>query len=175
MNTKRIKGLQVLTLAGTHVGAVDQIFFDPTTKHVAGFVLQADPTLPDTAQQFIAVDNVHALGADALTLSNAAAVHGPATSAPLGELVERDDLAKRQVMTEGGAVLGQVAAVEVNPQTLALARIEVHAGFFKSNTWITADQVTQLGTDAIMVADATTVPETALALGETGSHPEATV
>ena len=47
MDTKRIKGLQVITLAGVRAGTVDQIFFDPATKHIAGFVLQADPTLWD--------------------------------------------------------------------------------------------------------------------------------
>jgi sporulation protein YlmC with PRC-barrel domain len=159
MDTKRIKGLQVITLAGARVGAVDQIFFDPATKRVAGFVLQADPALPDASRRLVDVEDVHALGADALTLPDAAAVRGTATSARLGALVERDDLAKRQVVTEGGTLLGQVAAVEVDPQTLQLARIEVSAGFFKSNKWIEAEHVTRLGADAIMVADAIAAPE----------------
>ena len=42
------------------------------------------------------------------------------------------ELTKRQVMTESGILLGQVAGIEVDPQTLQLARIEVSAGFFKS-------------------------------------------
>jgi uncharacterized protein YrrD len=159
LDTKRIKGLQVITLAGVKVGAVDQIFFDPTTKRVAGFVLQADSTLPDASPRLVDAGDVHALGADALTLPDVAAVRGTATGAQLTALVSLDDLAKRQVVTEGGTLLGQIAAIELDPQTLSLARIEVSAGFFKSNKWIAADQVIGLGADAIMVADALATPE----------------
>jgi uncharacterized protein YrrD len=159
MDTKRIKGLQVITLAGLKVGAVDQIFFDPTTKRVAGFVLQADSTLPDGSPRLVDADDVHALGADALTLPDAAAVRGTAAGSQLTELVQMDDLAKRQVVTEGGTVLGQIAGIDLDPRTLQLARIEVSAGFFKSNKWIAADQVTRLGTDAIMVADDIAAPD----------------
>ncbi|MEA2525994.1 MAG: hypothetical protein QOF73_3221 [Thermomicrobiales bacterium] len=151
MDTKRIKGLQVITLAGVKVGAVDQIFFDPATKRVAGFVLQSDSTLPNGSTRLVDAADVHALGADALTLPDAAS--------QLTELVQMDDLTKRQVVTEGGTLLRQIAAIELDPQTLQLARIEVSAGFFKSNKWIAAEQVTRLGSDAIMVADAMAAPE----------------
>jgi uncharacterized protein YrrD len=158
MNTKRIKGLQVITLAGVKVGAVDQIYFDPATKRVVGFGIQAEPWLPDDeSPRLIDADDVHALGPDALTVPDAA-VRGTATGARLTALVELDEPAKRQVMTEGGILLGQVAAIELDPQTLQLARIEMSAGFFSSNKWILAEQVTRLGADAIMVADAIAAP-----------------
>ena len=166
MNTKRIKGLQVITLAGVKAGAVDQIFFDPATRRVAGFVLQAEPGLPgDASPRVIEADDVHALGADALTVPDDAVSRDPEPGTPLATLVEMDELAKRQVVTEAGAVLGQVAAIELDPVTLQLARIEVSAGFFKSNTWIPAAQVTSFGTDAIMVADTVAAP------GETTGMP----
>jgi uncharacterized protein YrrD len=102
---------------------------------------------------------VHALGADALTLSADAALRGTATGADLNALVSTDELTKRQVVTESGVLLGQIANIEFDPQTLQLARIEVSAGFFKSNTWIEAEQVTSLGSSAIMVADAIAVSD----------------
>ena len=160
MDTKRIKGLQVITLAGVKVGAVDQIFFDPATKRVAGFVLKVDPERPDAAASIVDVAAVHALGADALTLSADAALRGTSTGADLNALVSTDELTKRQVVTDSGVLLGQVAGVEFDPQTLQLARIEVSAGFFKSNTSIAADQVTSLGADAIIVAEAVAIPAT---------------
>ncbi len=64
------------------------------------------------------------------------------------------------MVTQSGVLLGQIATIEFDPQTLQLARIEVSPGFFKSNTWIDAEQVTSLGSSAIMVADAIAVPET---------------
>ena len=117
MDTKRIKGLQVITHAGDRVGTVDQVFFDPATKHV--------PAPP-----------------------------GASTGVDLNALVSMDELAKRQVVTESGVRLGQIAGIEFDPQTLRLARIEVSAGFFKSNKAIAAEQVTSFGSSAIMVADA---------------------
>src|SRR5687767_8256055 len=118
MDTKRIKGLQVITLAGVKAGTVDQIFFDPSTKRVAGFVLQADSAPPDALPRLVDAADVHALGADALTVPDVAAVRGPVTGVPFTTLLDLDELAKRQVVTEGGTRLGQVAAIELDPQTL---------------------------------------------------------
>ena len=168
MDTKRIKGLQVITLAGVKAGTVDRIFFDPATKRVAGFVLQADPALPaDASPRLIEADDVHGLGADALIVPDDGAIRDPQTGTPLATLVDMDALAKRQVVTEGGTRLGQVAAIELDPQTLRLARVEVSAGFFKSNAWIPVEQVIRVGADAVTVADAVAAP------GETTAMPEA--
>ena len=73
MDTRRVKGLQVITHAGARVGTVDQVFFDPATKHVAAFALRADPERSDAAAAVVDVAAVHALGSDALTLSAAPA------------------------------------------------------------------------------------------------------
>ena len=159
METKRIKGLQVMTLAGAHVGTVDQIFFDPATKRVAAFVLRGDPERPDAAVPIVDVAAVHALGADALTLSTDVSLLGASTGVDLDALVSTEELTKRQVVTESGVLLGQVAGIAFDPQTLQLARIEVSPGFFKSNKEIEAAQVTSLGSSAIMVADAIAAPD----------------
>jgi sporulation protein YlmC with PRC-barrel domain len=159
MDTKRIKGLQVITLAGVKAGTVDRIFFDPATKRVAGFVLQADPALPaDASPRLIEADDVHGLGADALIVPDDGAIRDTQTGTPLATLVDMNELAKRQVVTNAGTLLGQVAAIELDPQTLRLARVEVSAGFFKSNTWIPAEQVVRFGADAVMVTDAIAAP-----------------
>ena len=159
MDTKRIKGLQVITLAGVKAGTVDQIFFDPATKRVAGFVLQADSARPaDVSPRLVEADDVHALGADALVVPDDGAIRDPQTGTPLATLVDMDELATRQVVTEGGTRLGQVAAIELDPQTLQLARVEVSPGFFTSNRWIPATQVIRFGADAVTVADAIAAP-----------------
>ena len=163
MESKRIKGMQVMTLAGTRVGVVGQLFFDPATKRVAAFVLRVSPEHPDAAAPIVDVAAVHALGTDALTLSADPALRGASTSVDLNALVSTDELTKRQVMTESGILLGQVAGIEVDPQTLQLSRIEVSAGFFKSNIEIEAAQVTSLGSAAIMVADAIAATDAAAA------------
>lgn len=159
MDTKRIKGLQVITLAGMQVGKVEQIFFDPATKHIAGFILQVDPYSPDGSPRIVDSTLVHAFGVDALTLPDDLALGAAATNIQLDSMVLLDELSKRQVVTESGTSLGQIASIEIDPATLQLSRIEVSPGFFKSNIWIADDQITQLGMDAIMVADAIATPE----------------
>jgi sporulation protein YlmC with PRC-barrel domain len=176
MDTKRIQGLQVITLAGVKVGTVDQIFVDPTTKHVTGFGLLDNSILPDDAPlAFFDAADVHALGADALTLPDTTAVRGTVTAAHRDTLIDVANLTKCQVVTEGGTLVGQIAAVDLDPRTLQLTRIEVSPGFFKSNKWIEAEHVTRLGADAIMVVDAVAVPEAAMPPMETTGGAEATV
>jgi sporulation protein YlmC with PRC-barrel domain len=172
MDTKRIKGLPVINLAGVKLGTIAGIYLDPATKRVVGFGLQANPGLPGVASTgLIDADDVHALGADALTLSDTTALRGTATSAQFTALVEMDELAKRQVVMDGGILVGQVAAIELDPETLRLARIEVSPGFFKSNKSIPAEQVISLGVDAVMVAVAAgAAPEAATPTTDDGAR-----
>lgn len=154
MDSKHIKGLRVVGLAdGANLGTIEQIYLDPATKRVVGFGLTADTGGPDPEfSAIVDATDVYALGADALTLTDSDAVRGSVTGSQLDALVEIDELTKRQVMTQGGALLGNVAAVELDPSSLMLARIEVSPGFFKSNRWIPADQITRLGGDVVVVA-----------------------
>lgn len=155
METKHIKGLRVIGLRdGVTLGTIERIYVDPATKHLIGFGLMADPTGPTPASSLL-VDaaDVHTLGADALTLTDTEAARGTKTSEQLATLVEVDELTKRQVMTEQGVVLGEVVTVDLDPQRLQLARIELSPGFFRSNQWLPADQITRLGTDVVVVAE----------------------
>ena len=159
MDAKHIKGLRVIDLAdGVTLGTIDQIFLDPGTKRIVSFGLSADPEGLDRSQprQVIAADAVRTLGADALTVASppTGAVRSTPTSDRPTTLVEIDDLIKRQVMTESGTLLGEVAAAQVVPETLQLARIEVSPGFFKGNRWFPAERITRLGGDVVVVAEA---------------------
>jgi len=170
MDAKHIKGMRVIGLAdGANLGTIEQIYLDPTTKRVVGFGLAADSGGPDPAfSAIVDAADVRALGADALTLADTDAVRGTVTSSQLGALVEIDELTKRQVMMEGGTLLGEVAAVELDPPSLQLARIEVSPGFFKSNRWIPAEQITYLGADVVVVAEAVAASVDAAAMPSAG-------
>lgn len=174
MDIKHIVGLPVVTLGGVRVGTVDQIFVNSTTKRIVDFVLQADVDRPGVAARIVNVDDVHALGEDALTIANPTAARDAATDARLSGLVRLDDMAKRQVMTEGGTLLGHLVTVEVDPTTLHLTRVETSPGVLRGKIWIAADQVIRLGADAIMVADAIVdPPQAAIPVGPV--HAEAAV
>lgn len=70
MNIGHIVGLPVVTLGGVRVGTVDQIFVNSKSKRMVDFVLDADEDRPGVSPRIVNADDVHALGEDALTVSN---------------------------------------------------------------------------------------------------------
>lgn len=163
MNSKQVKGLAVISISdGKKLGSVNHLFIDPAQKQVVGFsvsgshgLLSADP------DQGMIVDakDVHSLGPDALTLTDASAARGEATNTAYGGLLDADQLTKRKVMTEGGTLVGQVASLEFEPSSYRLTGIETSPGFFKSNRMIPIEQVTNIGEELVMVTDAVCAPD----------------
>jgi len=156
MNTKRLKGLAVISLAdGRKLGAIDEVYVDPGTRTVASFggrqtggLLHAGGGPP----WVVDVDAVHALGADALTVPDAGALREAAGGGRTG-VIAGEDLTKRKVLTEGGTYVGQVVSLDFDPTTYRLAAIEVSPGFFKSNKHVPDNQITNLGSDVVIVSD----------------------
>ena len=158
MNSKQVKGLSVISIAdGKKLGSVNHIFIDTAQKQVVGFsVAAAHGLLSSNADEGMVVDakDVHSLGPDALTLTDAAAARGDATNSSYGGLMDAEQLTKRKVLTEGGTMVGDVASVEFDPMTYRLTGIEVSPGFFKSNRMIPVEQVTNIGEELVVVANA---------------------
>ena len=156
MNSTRLKGLAVVDLAaGTKLGTVDHAFLDPTAMRVVGFSIAGGRhgAAGDDGLT-VAAAAVRALGPDALTLDDPAAAHAAWVGAAYGSLLPLDELAKRKVVTEGGADVGEVASLEFDDRTFEVTRVEVSPGFFKSNRHLPADQVVRIGPDVVVVADA---------------------
>lgn len=167
MNSKHLKGLTVISIAdGERLGTIEHVYLDPGQKRLVGFSIrppgggpfaqpdQAAPTLID-------VDDVHALGQDAVTLSDKNAIKGDNTRAQLDGLLELDDLTKLKAVTEGGTYVGDVASIDVADRGFALHQLEVSPGFFKSNKHVETSQIVSIGHDLVVVADAVLAAEQA--------------
>ncbi len=165
MNTKHLKGLAVISIAdGEKLGTVEGIYLDPTAKRIVGFAVKHGGGLFAAGEhELIDIDDVHALGQDALTLADKGAVRGDQTRARLDQIVELDDLLKRKAVTEGGTFVGQVAGVEVDETSFRIEDLEVSQGFFKTNKLVPVGQIVSIGHDLIVVADAVCAPEGAAA------------
>jgi uncharacterized protein YrrD len=174
VNSKQIKGLAVISIAdGEKLGTVDQVFLDPAQKQVVGFAVRHGGGLmaPDSAApELVDVDDVHALGHDAVTLADKGAVRGDQTRARLDQLMEIDDLTKLKAVTEGGTAVGQVASVDFDDRAFRLEQIEVSPGFFKSNKHVPIGQVVSIGRDLIVVHDAVCAPEPETTEADTGER-----
>jgi uncharacterized protein YrrD len=161
VNSKQLKGLAVISIAdGEKLGTVDGVYVDPTAKRVVGFAVKHGGGLFAAGDhELIDIDDVHALGRDALTLTDKGAVRGDQTRARLDQLVEVDDLLKLKAVTEGGTYVGQIAGVEVDETSFRMDDVEVSPGFFKTNKLVPVHQVVSIGHDLVMVVDAVCSPE----------------
>ena len=162
MNTKRLKGLAVVSIAdGRKLGTVDEVYVEPGERRVVSFGLRQSGGLLHASSGpplVVDTDNVHALGSDALTVPDASALREAAGGGHAG-VVAGEDLTKRKVVTEGGTYVGQFVSAELDAATYRLTAIEVSPGFFRSNKLIPDAQVTSLGADVVVVSDLVCAPQ----------------
>jgi uncharacterized protein YrrD len=156
VNSKHVKGLAVIGAAdGTRLGTVDHAFLDLVAMRVVGFsVATGGRPLSWAPEAGLTVDaaEVRSLGPAALTLG--AAARGDAVDAAYGALVPLGELAKRTVVTEGGAFVGKVASLDFDERTFRVTQVEVSPGFLRSHKLVPADRLVSIGRDVLVVADA---------------------
>ena len=161
MSTKLVKGTAVVSLAdGTKLGTVDDVYLDPNRKEIVGFSFhQGGGLFGGKTTGLVDVSDVHAFGADAVTINDVSAVRSElALSNQRDELIELEDLLKRKVLTENGVAIGQIVSVRFEQDAYRMTGIEVSPGFFKDNRVIPGEQVVQIGEELVVVADAVCAP-----------------
>ncbi len=168
MNSKQLKGLAVISIAdGEKLGAIERVLIDPVGRKVVGFAVREGgggilPTPMDsTDEDYIDIDDIHALGQDAVTLDDKGKVRGDNTRAMGDKLVDLDDLSKLKVVTEGGTYVGDLDSAEIDDRSFAFTELEVSPGFFQSNRHIPIGQVVNIGTELIVVGDTVATDEAA--------------
>jgi uncharacterized protein YrrD len=163
MSIKELTGLTVISIAdGMRVGAINRVYADPAAKRIVGISVEPGSSLlePDS-RKLIDVKDIHSLGPDAVTVSDASVVRGDETNERWLELIDVDGLTKQKVVTESGEVVGSVSSVEFDKGSYQLSGIEASPGFFKSNTMIPIHQVTTIGPEMIIVSDEVCAPKAA--------------
>lgn len=160
MNSKHLKGLAVISIAdGEKLGTIDRVLVDPAAAKVVGFTVRHGaggliPIPTDSADEdVIDVDDIHALGKDAVTLNDKGAVRGDQTRARIDSLMDHDQFAKLKVVTEGGTYVGDFVSAEIDERGFGLKELEVSPGFFSSNRHVPMSQVINIGHELIVVSD----------------------
>lgn len=148
-----LKGLAVLTLSdAARVGRVDEVLFDPEMRHVLGFRVGTGRFKPTEA---VARADVAAVGREAVTVSDPAAVNQEGRLAALAQAQTLGQATRTKVVSEGGDLLGSIADVELDDE----ARV-VTGYVLAGSVWerlrrqvpiISAQRVVRLGSDGIMV------------------------
>lgn len=153
--TPLVKGTAVVSLGdGAKLGTVDRVYLDPERKRIVGFSFHAGGLFAKTSG-VVDIADVHGIGPDAVTIDDASAIRSQLVlDARECDLIELDDLLRRKVITEGGAFVGQVAAIRFGEESHGLTAIDVSPGAHQETRSIPADRIQRIGTDLIVIADA---------------------
>ena len=151
------KGTPVVSLAdGTRLGAIDHVYFDPESKSVVGFTFhQGSGLFGRGTSGLVDITDVHAFGADAVTIADVSAVRSElAVESRKESLLELETLLHRVVMTESGVEVGRVRAIQFGDASYHLSGLDVLGADDHRPVHITVDRIQTIGEELIIIADA---------------------
>ena len=161
MTTELKKGAPVISLSdGVKLGTIDHLYLDPALKQIVGFSFhQGGGLFGSKTTGLIDVADVHAFGPDAVTIDSLEAVRTHlAVDNRCDELIDVEELLKREIVTEGGTQVGTVTAVQFSEDTYRITTIQVSAGFFPEPQLIWAHEIMHIGAELIVVHDEVIAP-----------------
>ncbi|HET7034340.1 MAG TPA: PRC-barrel domain-containing protein [Thermomicrobiaceae bacterium] len=160
MDAKTLKGIAVVAIQdGQKVGSVSQVRFNIDRRRIQGFEVGTGGLFGGNTL-YLPMDNVASLGPDAIMIRDRDALSGDSASDQVQQFPTLDDLTSLRVISQGGALLGTLARVDIDPQTGAMSAIEIEkpgiTGAFKAHIDVPIDQVISLGRDVAVVPDSVT-------------------
>ncbi|MBA2276720.1 MAG: PRC-barrel domain-containing protein [Chloroflexia bacterium] len=164
MTTRLTKGTPVISLAdGVRLGTIDRILFDPERKEIVGFSFHQGGGFfggkNAGVSGLIDVSDVHAVGPDAVTIDDVSAVRSDlAVATRCEELIDLEELIKREVVTEGGSDIGRVTAIQFGEDSWRLTGIQVSPGIVPEGRLIAAGEVRNIGGELVVVSDEVCTP-----------------
>jgi sporulation protein YlmC with PRC-barrel domain len=151
------KGTPVVSLAdGARLGTVDHVYFDPESKSVVGFTFhQGNGLFGRSSSGLVDITDVHAFGADAVTITDVSAVRSElAVESRKEALLDLETLLHRTVMTENGTQVGRVRAIQFGNASYQLAGLDVDGADGQRPVHITSDRIQTIGEELIIITDA---------------------
>lgn len=157
MSTKLVKGTDVVSLAdGAELGEVENVYLEPEQKQIVAFSFKSGGGLfGGKSINMVDVTDVHAIGSDAVTITDASVVRCEMAIGDRREgLVELSELLKRKVMTDTGEEVGQISAIHFDQGSYRLSGFDVTSGHFhQQKTTVDAAQIVQIGEDLVVIQD----------------------
>lgn len=154
--SRELAGLAVVTLTGgERLGRIADVVFQPTSGQVTGFLVDRGGMF--SKPQFLAAGQVQGLGADALTITGAEALadSDPAASALDG--LASKPLEGRPVLNPAGAVIGKVADIVVETESLTVPHLLLATGLLDNalhgKPHLPLSQIQTIGADSVIVTN----------------------
>ncbi len=169
VNEEQVRGLPVYGVAdGRELGKVAHVYLDPVSRRVIAFGVLPVEEEPEEAPgaldptgaaflasprglAFLASGEVRSIGQDAVMVEDGSALRDEPPGGGTGELVALDALDGRDVVTDSGSAVGQLATVAFDPTSFGLASIEVARGLLRRRSVIPAALVLDLTGDPVVV------------------------
>ncbi len=155
MRADELKGRAVVTLAdATKIGNVDEVLFDKSFRTVLGFRVKTGMLRREALPRA----GVSAIGADAITVTDHAAVNSEDRFDQLAGAVPLDVVRHMKVVTEDGELLGVVSAVELDDTVEHVLAYTLEAPLVDRlrgrAPQIRPEDVARLGAEGIMIVPA---------------------
>jgi uncharacterized protein YrrD len=156
MTTPLVKGMPVVSLHdGSTLGMIDHVYVDPERRTVVGFTFhQGGSLFGGGASGLVDSADVHAFGPDAVTIPDVSVVRSDvAVASRRRDLLELEDLLHRPVITAGGMLVGQVAAVQFSEVSYQLTALDVLEAGTHEHRRLEAAAIQTIGEEWIIVAE----------------------
>jgi len=153
MSCMLAKGTAVISLdTGLTMGKIENVYVDCGSRQLVAFSFGRGSTrLGRRGGHFVEVADIHAIGPDAVTLDDARAVHDLVLmDGATRNLMELDQLVKRDVMTEGGVRLGYIVGLDFDPDTYLLIQISVDDRRRAEEVVIAGSDILNIGEEIIV-------------------------
>ena len=151
-----LRGLAVMTLAGgERLGRIHDTIFHAASGRVTGFLVDSNGVF--SKPRFLPSGQVQSLGGDALTITTADALSKDNPASVDTDELEAHALDGRPVMSASGTVLGKIADVNIDTDSLTVPSFLLSVGLL-SNTIhgkprLPLALVKTVGRDSIVVPD----------------------
>ena len=155
MQADELKGRGVLALSNAEkIGQVEDVLFDAQFRQVLGFRVKRGGLFGKA--QALLRDSVTSIGAAALTVQTPDVINDEARFAELAHASTLSQVGRTQVVTEGGALLGTIAHLEVDDDARTVTAYTLAASLSDrvrrhDAEAVVADEVLRLGEDGSMI------------------------
>lgn len=152
---KDLAGLAIIDVRdGKKLGSADEVVISPDDGRLLGFVMKRGG-LFSSDESMVEIEDVRAIGADAITVEGAEVAHTADASGEAfrGARGGNRSLVGRKVVTQGGSVAGQVADIVINEDQRRVTALLVGGGLLERDDAIPADRIVSVGPDVIIIRD----------------------
>jgi uncharacterized protein YrrD len=155
MRADELKGRGVLALSNAEkIGQVEEVLFDAQFRQVLGFRVKRGG--PFGKAQALPRDGVTSIGAAAVTVPSPDVINDEERFAELARASTLSQVEKTKVVTEGGALLGTIAHLEIDDDARTVTAYVLSSSFRDrllrhDAESVKADEVLRLGEGGIMV------------------------